>query len=714
MFQCLGCFTLGWGIFFHSLAYTTKVDLISNLSLSKNASCIKYALAYQQFDPNINYAIKNKVNTFVPSKQWFEHKCQNYYEQDEKYNRSHSESKRDLSKCISVEQYDDFIKIYKDSCCHLCGEHFTYDNKPTLDRINNDIGHEFSNCKLACAACNRLRSRSDEKITRLRIRLKKFCCLNNLPMTINDEYEYYSLRQNITGGLSNVLHRLNIKGSTEINRFKFENNKVISFSPKDNDNKSYIQSHVVGIDFNSLYPSSFSSIKHDFNKYHGNIMYMPGSFIQRIEVKDKISRQRCMEIIMSKSRFNSNPKYVFKAEVKLQLPKYKINYFINFPAVFRNIVIKNDRSVIGSYMYDYMKMNDLSSIDKEERKLTQLLDTCNQFMTFSNYYLWFLIDHGLVLTDVKSVSTYTAHTGFNSFVTTFMKKRQDLLSNDASEIKASNTLCNEKFYKISMNGSYGYDGMNTENFSKIKICDADKAHQAIISDTYMNASKLNENTYLVQTQKKSFHCNTCLQESFWTLDNAKFWYLTFYYDFMTKCLDMNRLHVTSLDTDSYYFAVAGCIEEDPSQGFKHIIKNKDFYDKNIYKFMPNPSLNSIYDSKKILGCCVEKYGQNQIALCAKCYTIFNDDESNVVALKLKGVSLKKNKITSKDYENVIANNTVIAGKNINLQFKNNMMSKLTVNKNALTGTHTKMICLSNQACAPYVHGLNADDYIVLE
>lgn len=83
-------------------------------------------------------------------------------------------------------------------------------------------------------------------------------------------------------------------------------------------------------------------------------------------------------------------------------------------------------------------------------------------------------------------------------------------------------------------------------------------------------------------------------------------------------------------------------------------------------------------------------------------------------LKLKGVSLKKNKITSKDYENVIANNTVIAGKNINLQFKNNMMSKLTVNKNALTGTHIKMICLSNQACAPYIHGLKADDYIVLE
>lgn len=52
---------------------------------------------------------------------------------------------------------------------------------------------------------------------------------------------------------------------------------------------------------------------------------------------------------------------------------------------------------------------------------------------------------------------------------------------------------------------------------------------------------------------------------------------------------MNRLHVTLLNTDSYYFAVAGKANEDSSQGFK----NKEFYDKNIYKFMPDPSQQHI-------------------------------------------------------------------------------------------------------------------------
>ena len=212
-----------------------------------------------------------------------------------------------------------------------------------------------------------------------------------------------------------------------------------------------------------------------------------------------------MQIITSNSRFANKPNYVFYAEVKLSCPKSKINYFINFPPIFRNINIKNDESTIGSYMYNYMKVNKFNSIDKDERKLTMLLDTHDEYMVFSNYYLWFLLDHGLVIDDVKSVSQYEAHTGFNAFVNEFMKKRQDIISGVSKGNGAESDLsvANEKFYKISMNGSYGYDGMNTENFSKIKICDANKAYQAIISQTYMNGMQLNDDTFMIQ---HSFNC----------------------------------------------------------------------------------------------------------------------------------------------------------------------------------------------------------------
>ena len=668
------------------------VDLISNLSLSKCSACIKYALAYKDFDINKDYEVVNKENTFKPTLQWWKYKVHSYYEQDCKYNQTHKMNPRNLEKCICDDDYERFLQKYQNSKCHLCGEHFTNTNKPTLDRINNDLGHEFDNCELSCPECNKLRKKDDAKVTRLRIQLKKFCKIQNLPTLINDEEEYYSLRNGITGGLSNVMHRVNIKDETHINKFRYEENKVISYDTPN------IMTHVVGVDFNSLYPSSFSSTKHDFNKYHGGIMYMPGSFLMKINDKKK-----CREIILSKARFQPNPKYLFKADVKLSCPKEKINYFINFPPIFRNVNITNNEETIGSYMYNYMKDNRLASIDKEERKLTMMIDTKGEYMTFSNYYLWFLLDHGLVLDDVKSVSLYTCHTGFHEFVSTFMKKRQDIISGVEHG--------NEKFYKISMNGSYGYDGMNTEKFSKVKICDTNKAYQYIISQTYMNGAQLTDDTFIIQQAPKYYHCTTCIQESFWTLDNAKFWYCTFYYDFMNRCLDMNKLHLTSLDTDSYYWAVAG----DPSKGidqeFKYIIKDHDFYNKHIYKFMPNPDINSVYDEKKILGLCVEKFGENQVALAPKCYTIWNND-GRTKSLKLKGVSLKKNNIVSSDYRNIIDEGTVKVGKNINLQMKNNVMSKITVNKNALTGSHTKMIVLSNQACAPYIDGLTAKDYFV--
>ena len=125
-----------------------------------------------------------------------------------------------------------------------------------------------------------------------------------------------------------------------------------------------------------------------------------------------------------------------------------------------------------------MKDNKLKSADKETRKLTMLLDTCGEWMTFSNYYLWWLIDHGLVVDDIRNVSLYEAHNGFNEFVSEFMRKRRDIIS--------GKTKGNEKFFKISMNGSYGYDGMNSENFNKVRIVDKNKAFQLIASDGYRN------------------------------------------------------------------------------------------------------------------------------------------------------------------------------------------------------------------------------------
>lgn len=132
-------------------------------------------------------------------------------------------------------------------------------------------------------------------------------------------------------------------------------------------------------------------VKHEFNRYHGGVMYMPGSFMKRYEVYDDDGKKRVnvfnikMNIIKSKQRFEPNSGFIFKAEVKLTCSKNKINDFINFPPIFRNVDIMNDEQTIGSYMYNYMKDSKLNSIDKGVRKLANLLDTCGQWMKFTNY-----------------------------------------------------------------------------------------------------------------------------------------------------------------------------------------------------------------------------------------------------------------------------------------------------------------------------------------
>ncbi|KAA6355331.1 MAG: hypothetical protein EZS28_049142, partial [Streblomastix strix] len=48
--------------------------------------------------------------------------------------------------------------------------------------------------------------------------------------------------------------------------------------------------------------------------------------------------------------------------------------------------------------------------------------------------------------------------------------------------------------------------------------------------------------------------------------------------------------------------------------------------------------------------------------------------------------------------------------NMRLGQKNHQMSQLSIEKNGITGIHTKAIVLSDQSCCPYMFGLTAKDY----
>jgi hypothetical protein len=175
---------------------------------------------------------------------------------------------------------------------------------------------------------------------------------------------YWMIRKGVTGGLSNVHNRLNIRGETTIHKLEYENREV-----KVKDTKSIV-SHVIGVDFNSLYPFSYSSAHHPFNPYTDGIMYMPGYV--KFHTKNK---KEALRIIGEK-------KELFIVSVKGHIPerywneniKGSYTNIINFPPVIRNIDVHTNQETIGEKTYNYMKRNKLLT-DKKERKLTQHLKT---------------------------------------------------------------------------------------------------------------------------------------------------------------------------------------------------------------------------------------------------------------------------------------------------------------------------------------------------
>ncbi|KAA6353785.1 MAG: hypothetical protein EZS28_050688 [Streblomastix strix] len=271
---------------------------------------------------------------------------------------------------------------------------------------------------------------------------------------------------------------------------------------------------------------------------------------------------------------------MFIAEVKGHIDYKYINDYINCPPIIRRHKYKTLESVIGDFMHQHMKDNNLKT-GGEENKLTVLLSTMGKYMCFYSYYLWLLIDDcHFIIDDVKCVMTFSKHIGFESFVRKFMQQRiqSKIEGNDGGE----------QFSKITMNSSYGSDGMNQEHFSDIKLCDIHETFRKHLNGRFKSDRKLGDNLYAVEFEQQKFNCKTCLQVAFAVLDCAKYWFMNFYYNFLTPMVDMNRVHLIYCDTDSMMLAVAGDPKQNYKQGFSAVIKDKEFYDQNFYKFFPKP------------------------------------------------------------------------------------------------------------------------------
>jgi hypothetical protein len=242
------------------------IDMFSYLSLSSNANALKHRMLYRDFDINADYSTPSDDPAFVPTLAWAQQRAGKYAAQDKKRGRVCS---------LTAEWVVEFFKVNK--TCHLCHDTFTDKNRPTLDRIDNTIGHTEGNVKAACRMCNAVKADRDEEKVREKIQMRKYALKENLPMTLSDEVTYRILRDGITGGLATVGHRVNLAGVTKINKYHITGGKVYSRDTQ------HIMTHICGCDFSSLYPSVCSSLPHPFIPYTQHKMWMPAYHTSRNE-----------------------------------------------------------------------------------------------------------------------------------------------------------------------------------------------------------------------------------------------------------------------------------------------------------------------------------------------------------------------------------------------------------------------------------------------
>jgi hypothetical protein len=202
------------------------------------------------FDPNKTYVRDTKEPSYQLTQSLFNKMVFGYEKQDIK-------AGRDTTDNITNNDYTHFEALLSDNnVCPVCGHKYTNTIKPSLDRINTKESHTKSNCQWMCISCNKIKS-DNENITvqKYLSRLNNYYLYYNLPMTLTDDRVYKQSREGITGGLSNVFHRVNIAGKTKINKLTYDP-ITNSISDIDTDN---IMTHVHSYDANSLYPSVRSS-----------------------------------------------------------------------------------------------------------------------------------------------------------------------------------------------------------------------------------------------------------------------------------------------------------------------------------------------------------------------------------------------------------------------------------------------------------------------
>ena len=220
--------------------YDLKIDMLKDgFSLPALAEKIMFSFGFKEFNESfihktIPTCVFNSINNIKA-------KLRGYKSQDidsERYSRENFISKDEVNLLIKKQS----------SKCNYCWKSCD-DTNWTLDRINNDYGHDSNNCCISCIDCNLQRNDQFYSVFYRKKALVRYSYKNPLIYLIDEKNKevFYKLKNSITGGPSIVFHRYHEANETKIKRPIYENGEW-----KEGEEGKVVQ-NITGFDANALY-----------------------------------------------------------------------------------------------------------------------------------------------------------------------------------------------------------------------------------------------------------------------------------------------------------------------------------------------------------------------------------------------------------------------------------------------------------------------------
>ena len=107
------------------------------------------------------------------------------------------------------------------------------------------------------------------------------------------------------------------------------------------------------------------------------------------------------------------------------------------------------------------------------------------------------------------------------------------------------------------NSSYGKTITNQMKHRNVEYCSAAEASRKVNTHLFRKLDNITEDTYEVESCKKTIKLNLPSQVGFFVYQYAKLRMLQFYYDFLDKYLERADFQMCEMDTDSAYIAISG-------------------------------------------------------------------------------------------------------------------------------------------------------------